>query len=146
MVGTNVPVDDGGPLVPGDRRSPRARSFDGQQIGDAMRDDDVRLTDGERAAFEDLARRLTDDGVERDAGAASRRVFSRTSRRLTLAWMLVAIGVAGMVAALLTAAVWAGGGAVLVLVIGVHQLTRRWNWSRLRRWWKRRPAEPPSAR
>jgi hypothetical protein len=108
-------------------------------------DDDVRLTDGERAAFAELARQLTDDRTARRSRLTTWHTLPQPIRRAALAWLLVVGGIAGLVAALVTAPVWIGGVAFVVLVVGLHLLTRRWNWLRLLRWWSRRPPEPPSA-
>ena len=109
-----------------------------------MRDDDVGLSEGERAAFDDLARRLTDDRVERNERRHRRqRRFDRRRRRTVTSWMLLTAGCAALLTGLFAGHLWISGAGVLVLVTALHRLTRRWNWARTVLWWRRQGAAPP---
>ena len=104
-----------------------------------MRDDDVGLSEGERAAFDELARRLTD---ERTALRDRWRRFDR-GRRTVASWLLAAAGGAALLTGLFAGNLSLDGVGLLILLVAVHRLTRRWNWARTVLWWRRGPTPPP---
>ena len=111
-----------------------------------MRDDDVRLSEGERAAFDDLARRLSDDRVERDEHRHRwPRRCDRRTRRTAASWLLIAVGGAALLTGLFLVNLWLDGAGLLILLFALQRLTRRWNWARTVLWWRRRdvPPSPP---
>ena len=108
-----------------------------------MRDDDVRLSESERAAFNDLARRLSADRVGGSAHHPRRRRFDRRFWRTAASWLLVVAGSATLLAGLFAGNLWFDGAGFLILLATLHQLTRRWNWARTLLWWRRKGATPP---
>src|SRR5215218_2183508 len=108
------PGSQSGPWSLAGDGSARARSNHGDHSRRPVRDDDVGLSEGERAAFDDLARRLTDVRVERNEHRHRR--FDRWRRRTVMSWMLLTAGGAALLTGLFAGNLWISGAGVLVLV------------------------------
>ena len=110
-----------------------------------MQDDDVRLSDGERAVFDELARRFTEDRFAYNVGHSPWRSLDRRSWRIVRSWVLVVAGVGVLVTGLIVGAACLGAAGFVALVVALQRLTRRWNSARLLLWWRRQatPQEQP---